>query len=63
MGLDRPVSSGPPADFTVAGRYTFEVGGKSKGGAQIRGIPDAYLAVDDTEIGTDRRVPLFGLLY
>ena len=32
---------------------------------QIKDIPDSFLAVDDTEVGHDSRIPLwmFGLLY
>lgn len=53
------------ADFTVDHRYVFEVGGKNKQQQQIAGLPDAYLAVDDLEVGHDRRIPLwlFGMLY
>lgn len=47
------------------GRLLFEVGGRSKTFAQIADAPDSYLAVDDTEIGSRHRIPLwmFGLLY
>ena len=52
-------------DFMVDGKYLFEVGGKGKSFAQIKDLPNSYLAVDDTEIGTGCRIPLwmFGLLY
>jgi hypothetical protein len=41
------------------------VGGKNKGREQIMGLPDAYLALDDLEIGFANKIPLwlFGLLY
>ncbi len=52
-------------DFFVDHKYLFEVGGKSKTFEQIKDIPNSYLAVDDTEIGRQNRIPLwmFGLLY
>lgn len=51
-------------DFMVADTYVFEVGGASKTTDQLRGIPNAYLALD-IKGGSDRRVPLwlFGMLY
>lgn len=52
-------------DFLVNDKYLFEVGGSSKTFDQIRDLPDSFLAIDDTEIGTANRIPLwmFGLLY
>ena len=52
-------------DFLVDGRYLFEVGGRNKSFAQIRNIPDSFLAIDDIEIGQKNRIPLwlFGFLY
>ncbi|MCD8387558.1 MAG: AAA family ATPase [Bacteroidales bacterium] len=52
-------------DFMVDGKWLFEVGGKGKDFNQIANIPNSYLAVDDTEIGSRGRIPLwmFGLLY
>ena len=42
----------------------FEVGGANKTHDQIRGIPNAYLALD-IEGGNNNRIPLwlFGMLY
>lgn len=53
------------ADFIIDHQYVIEVGGKSKSQQQIVGLPDAYLAVDDLEIGNGHRIPLwlFGMLY
>ena len=55
----------PSGDFLVDGKSLFEVGGKRKSFAQIKDVPDSYLAVDDLEIGYGSRIPLwmFGLLY
>lgn len=52
-------------DFLVDDQYTLEVGGAGKSSAQIQGIPQAYLVVDDTEIGSKGSIPiwLFGFLY
>lgn len=45
--------------------WTFEVGGPSKTGEQIRGLPGAYIAADDIKEGSGNRIPLwlFGFLY
>ena len=53
------------ADFIIDHQYVIEVGGKSKASRQITGLPDAYLAVDNLEIGNNHRIPLwlFGMLY
>lgn len=52
-------------DFTVDERYIFEIGGKGKGFAQIRNIPDSFVVADNMEVGIENRIPLwlFGYLY
>lgn len=52
-------------DFLVDGRFTFELGGKSKDSKQISGIHDAYIVADDIEYGYSNKIPvwLFGFLY
>ncbi len=52
-------------DFLVDNRYLFEVGGSGKTFEQIKDIENSFLAVDETEIGSRNRIPLwmFGLLY
>ena len=59
------VTSAAKGDFTVNGKYVFEVGGSNKKFSQIADIPDSYLAVDETETGWGNRIPLwlFGFLY
>ena len=49
----------------VDGKYTFEVGGKDKGSAQIAGIGDSYILSDDIETPVGNRLPLWllGFLY
>ncbi len=51
--------------FFLDGKYAFEIGGKNKGTAQIRKVKNAFLAVDNIEIGVGNRIPLwlFGFLY
>ncbi len=52
-------------DFQVADKYTFEVGGKNKNFSQVKGLDNAFLAVDDIETGFNQKIPLwlFGFLY
>ncbi len=52
-------------DFIIDGKYTVEVGGKSKSFKQIKDIPESYIVSDDIFIGEDNRIPLwlFGFLY
>ena len=52
-------------DFLVDDTYLFEVGGPNKTFGQIKDIENSFLAVDETEIGSRNRIPLwmFGLLY
>ena len=51
-------------DFMVDDNTVFEIGGASKSMAQIKGVPNAYLAVD-IKGGSQNRIPLwlFGFLY
>ena len=55
----------PKGDFFVNRTHLFEVGGKNKTFNQIKDVPDSYLAVDETEVGHNNRIPLwqFGFLY
>lgn len=59
------VSAPRHGDFLVDDTWTFEVGGRSKTASQIKGVSEAYRALDDIERGTGRRIPLwlFGFLY
>ena len=52
-------------DFLVDEKYIFEIGGKNKDFSQVKGLKNSYLAVDDIEIGFERKIPLwlFGFLY
>lgn len=52
-------------DFIIDSKYTFEVGGKSKGLKQILGVEQAWIVKDDLELPLVNEIPLwmFGLLY
>lgn len=52
-------------DLLVDGRYLFEVGGAKKGFAQIKDLPDSFVAADDIATGFGNKIPLwlFGFLY
>ena len=62
---EHAVSFGKVGDFVVDKKYTFEVGGRSKTTAQIKGINNAYIVADNTEVGFRNKIPLwlFGFLY
>jgi len=53
------------ADFMVNNEFLFEIGGKSKGKAQIKDLDKAYIVADGIEIGFGNKIPiwLFGFLY
>lgn len=53
------------ADFFVDHKYIIEIGGKNKGTHQIGNLENAFLFVDDIEIGHKNRIPLWllGFLY
>ncbi len=52
-------------DFTVNGKYHFEVGEKNKTYHQIANIKNSYVIADDIEFGFGNKIPLwlFGFLY
>jgi hypothetical protein len=49
----------PKGDFLVDGRLTFEIGGTGKDGEQIKGVENAWLALDNIDVGVGRRVSLW----
>lgn len=65
LSLNHDVNMPSQGDFLIDNKYLFEVGGKNKTFEQIKDIQDSFLAVDDTEVGSRNRIPLwmFGLLY
>jgi len=52
-------------DFLINDSMVFEVGGAGKTVKQISGLSNAYLALDNIEIGDKGVIPLwlFGFLY
>ena len=65
VGVGHKLSMPTQGDLVVDGKWLFEVGGKSKGFKQIKGIEDSYIVSDDIDIGHGKKIPLwlFGLLY
>jgi hypothetical protein len=65
LRVGQSVSVPARGDFLVNDKITFEVGGKNKDGSQIKKVENAWLALDNIEIGHDNRIPLwlFGYLY
>ncbi len=52
-------------DYLIDETYLFEIGGKNKDFSQIKSLPNSYLAIDDIELGSERKIPLWllGFLY
>ncbi len=59
------ISLPPKGDFLIDGTVTIEVGGRNKDYSQLKTLKNAYIASDDLEVGTGKRIPLwlFGFLY
>jgi len=53
------------ADFTIDGKYTFEIGGRTKDLTQVAGISDSFVFADDIEYPSGNKLPLFllGMMY
>jgi len=62
---DEGIFASKQGDFYCEEKYTFEVGGKSKGFNQIKDIQNSYVVSDDLEVGIGNKVALwmFGFLY
>lgn len=65
LSLNHQVTLSIKSDFLVDGKYLFEVGGKNKSFEQLAGEKNAFLALDNMEIGLGSKIPLwlFGFLY
>ncbi len=65
LSVGHVVGFAKDGDFIIDNRYLFEIGGKSKGFAQIRDIPDSFVVADNIEFGFGNKIPLwlFGFLY
>lgn len=65
LSIGHTVRFAKDGDFIIDNRYLFEIEGKGKGFAQIRDMPDSFVAADGIEFGLDNKIPLwlFGFLY
>ena len=65
LSQNHHVSLPGDGDFLIDGKCLFEVGGKNKHFAQLKGEKNGYLACDDLEQGAGAKIPLwlFGFLY
>ena len=65
LGHEHTVEYIERGDFRINRQYSFEVGGKNKTTEQIQGVKNSFIAADDIEYGTDKKIPLwlFGFLY
>ena len=65
LSVNHTVGFARQGDFIIDDRYLFEIGGRNKGFAQIKNIPDSFVAADDIEFGFGNKIPLwlFGFLY
>lgn len=62
---ENPLALATKGDFMINNRWTVEVGGRSKGLSQVSRIEESFVAADDVEVGSGRKIPLwlFGFLY
>ncbi len=60
-----PLALASKGDFIINNRWTVEVGGRSKGLSQVSRVQESFVAADDLEVGSGRKIPLwlFGFLY
>jgi len=65
VGIKHQVHFYNKGDFIVDDKYVFEVGGASKKEKQLQGNKNGYIVLDDVEIGSGNKIPLwlFGFLY
>jgi hypothetical protein len=65
LRVSSQINPAPKSDFLIDENFTFETGGKNKGGIKIQGIPSSFIVKDDIEYGVGTIIPLwlFGFLY
>jgi uncharacterized protein len=65
MRVRHEIAFSDTVDFKVSGKYEFEIGGKNKTKKQLLGLKNAFIAVDNIEVGFGNQIPLwiFGLTY
>lgn len=65
LSIEGELTAAKEGDFLLNRKYTFEVGGKSKGYSQIADKPDSFIIADNIEVGFGNKIPiwLLGFLY
>jgi hypothetical protein len=65
MIADENIEVASKGDFVVDGKYVVEIGGKNKSFKQIKDIENAFVVVDEIEVGFGNKIPLwlFGFIY
>jgi len=65
LSVSHDVSLHNQADFIIDNNVILEIGGKNKGNRQVRDFENAYIFMDDIEIGFNTKIPLWllGFLY
>lgn len=65
MSIRHKVTYPGNADFTIDGKFIFEIGGKNKSAEQIKGTENSFIVKDDIEFGSGNIIPLwmFGFTY
>ena len=65
MRVKNKVTFSKEVDFIVSDKYNIEIGGKNKTKKQLMSLDNAFLVVDNIEIGFGNQIPLwlFGLTY
>lgn len=54
-----PITYPPKGDLIVDQKYVFEIGGKNKKNKQVSGVLDAYIVIDNIEMGFGNTIPLW----
>jgi len=62
---DHEITIPSSGDFCLDDSMVFEIGGKSKTFKQVANLDNAWCAIDEIEVGSGRRIPLwlFGFMY
>lgn len=65
LSYKHKITAAATGDFVIDGKYTFEIGGRSKTGKQVKNVKNSFVVADDAVIGHGKHIPLwlFGLLY
>lgn len=65
LKVEHQVNQASKTDFKIDDKFYFEVGGRNKGGQQIRNLQNTWIVKDGLEYSVGRSIPLwlFGFLY